>query len=114
MSIEALAALMATLLLAAALIPGKNSLSWKNRLRVWGRLLFLGGRYGEYNDYLRGPVWKELSAKARRRDGFRCRMCNSNWNLQVHHRKYPRFWGTESVADLTTLCQYCHQSISQH
>jgi hypothetical protein len=61
-----------------------------------------------YAEYLRSATWLALRLEALERDGFACRCCPSTTNLQVHHRRYPEVWGTETVEDLTTLCGRCH------
>jgi hypothetical protein len=65
--------------------------------------------YADYNEYLNSPRWHRLRDKAKKRDGHRCRMCNSNLDLVVHHRDYAERWGAESVDDLTTVCTACHR-----
>jgi hypothetical protein len=64
--------------------------------------------YPSYDDYLRSPRWQELRESALERDGHRCRFCNRNFRLAVHHRKYPEILGTEELEDLVTLCAGCH------
>lgn len=67
-----------------------------------------------YCRYLHSRRWQELRAEALVRDGCRCRSCNSAQDLEVHHRRYPAVFGTETVDDLTTLCRSCHEAISAH
>src|SRR5262245_34921947 len=52
--------------------------------------------------------WQWVRLQAFKRDGFRCRMCNGQDDLQGHHRTYDR-WGKEWVTDITTVCKRCHQ-----
>jgi hypothetical protein len=61
----------------------------------------------KYSDYLKTPEWKERRETRLKRDDYKCRLCNSKSNLQVHHRTYKRI-GCEHINDLTTLCQPCH------
>ncbi len=65
-------------------------------------------QYSSYPEYLASPRWVELREYALERDGRRCRICNSSKFVQVHHRKYPKNWGEETVEDLTSLCDDCH------
>src|SRR5689334_574107 len=105
----------ALLILAVFLLPSSlGSLSWKNVLRVWLIRLHIKRPYGYY-DYLESPVWKELRRRAKARDGSRCRICDDAdpSHLQVHHRRYPKIYGTETLDDLTTLCDLCHELISR-
>lgn len=61
-----------------------------------------------YEDYLKTLEWQEKRDQALERDGYRCRNCNSNEKLHVHHRTYIRR-GNEEINDLTTLCNDCHE-----
>ena len=61
-----------------------------------------------YAAYLRTARWSELRAEALERDGHRCRFCDGTVRLTVHHRRYPRVFGTETVDDLTTMCSGCN------
>lgn len=60
-----------------------------------------------YQTYLRSRRWKEKAKRAKRRAGYRCQICNSSMNLEVHHRTYERL-GYEADDDLTVLCARCH------
>jgi hypothetical protein len=60
-----------------------------------------------YHVYLHTPEWSQRAAHARARDGYRCRLCNSDDQLDVHHRTYERR-GAEAEDDLTALCRRCH------
>ena len=61
-----------------------------------------------YEEYLKTHEWQEKRRQSLERDGHRCRVCNSDKNLDVHHRTYIRR-GNESLNDLTTLCRSCHE-----
>lgn len=61
-----------------------------------------------YEEYLQTPEWQEKRELALERDGYRCRNCNCDKNLHVHHRSYERR-GNEDINDLTTLCNDCHE-----
>jgi hypothetical protein len=69
-------------------------------------------QYESYDNYLKSPRWEYLRQETLERDGRKCRLCNSSEYLNVHHRKYPKNWGEETVDDLTTLCQRCHEKFS--
>ena len=75
----------------------------------WRRL---SARQQAYHDYMRSDVWRRLRREALDRDGRRCRLCNANEALQVHHRYYPEVLGTETVDALTTLCGACHEAVA--
>lgn len=63
-----------------------------------------------YHDYLKTITWKKLRKTAIHLANYRCQLCNSPFNLNVHHRKYPEKLGQESVTDLIVLCRVCHTS----
>jgi predicted HNH restriction endonuclease len=66
-------------------------------------------RWHSYDDYLRSAVWRSKRARALRRAGEACQVCNARDRLQVHHREYEGRWGEEPDDDLTVLCDDCHQ-----
>ncbi len=45
------------------------------------------------------------------RDGFRCQLCGTRRNLQVHHIRYRSHCGGDSTDNLLTVCQGCHAAI---
>lgn len=62
----------------------------------------------QYHEYLQSKVWGVIRERVLRRDNHRCRVCNDDEGLNVHHRTYERV-GSEKDEDLTTLCRVCHQ-----
>lgn len=64
-----------------------------------------------YGEYLKTPEWTAKRAKALRFANFRCQLCNSGANLNVHHRTYERR-GHELMGDLTVLCADCHSTFT--
>lgn len=61
-----------------------------------------------YKEYLETDHWQVVRSRALYADKFRCRVCNSPDNLNVHHRTYEQR-GREEPQDVVTLCQPCHQ-----
>lgn len=61
----------------------------------------------EYKDYLETDHWKKLAEETKRLAGYRCQVCNSERNLNAHHRTYERK-GDELQGDLVCLCDHCH------
>lgn len=57
--------------------------------------------------------WRAIREQCLARDDYRCRLCNSPDALQAHHRTYERF-GKEELNDLTTLCESCHDVVTDH
>lgn len=64
----------------------------------------------DYREYLRSEEWYNKRAAAIWRDGGRCRFCNSDENLNVHHRDYTHI-PDETIDDLTTVCIECHRRL---
>ena len=60
--------------------------------------------------YAQTPEWKKIRKEVIEEAGGRCRLCNSDEKLQVHHRIYNEDCaaGIESKQDLTVLCGRCH------
>ena len=64
----------------------------------------------EYEEYLACDHWKAIRQEALEWYGFRCALCYRPQPpniLHVHHRTYERV-GEEDLADLTVLCERCH------
>jgi hypothetical protein len=53
--------------------------------------------------------WQKLRARAKARDGNRCRRCGARVKLQVHHVVKPQDGGTDTLENLITLCDRCHR-----
>ena len=41
---------------------------------------------------------------------WRCQKCGSLENLQVHHKIHRSQQGDDALANLVTLCAYCHMA----
>jgi hypothetical protein len=64
----------------------------------------------KYAEYLTTDYWKAVSDAVKKRDGYRCRLCNSQHDLCAHHRTYDhRGKEMDFLGDLTTLCRRCHE-----
>lgn len=60
-----------------------------------------------YAEYLQTSHWQTVRAGALERSGHRCQVCNSDRELDVHHRTYERR-GCERDTDVIALCRSCH------
>lgn len=60
-----------------------------------------------YREYIRSPEWRAKADAAKERAGHRCQLCNSDGQLDAHHRTYKRL-GNEEPEDITVLCRDCH------
>lgn len=65
-----------------------------------------------YAAYLASPAWKALRRRVMERDRWRCVLCGSKKNLQVHHDRYDGL-GREELRDLKTVCTACHEHIHE-
>lgn len=62
-----------------------------------------------FSMYLLTDRWESLRFKRLEIDNHRCRMCNDTAEC-VHHRVYPNQLGLETIDDLTSLCNRCHEN----
>ena len=53
-------------------------------------------------------IYRRLMKRVLERDQWRCQKCASLENLQVHHKIKRSQLGDDSLANLVTLCAYCH------
>ena len=60
-----------------------------------------------YKDYLKSEHWKITRSKAVKKANFKCEVCNSKMELNVHHKTYENR-GCEPPEDLIVLCHHCH------
>jgi 5-methylcytosine-specific restriction endonuclease McrA len=57
------------------------------------------------------PVsYENLRQKVLRRDGWRCQVCGTMANLEVHHQQFRSQSGHDSEENLITLCTGCHDA----
>lgn len=70
-------------------------------------------RHPDYYDYIQSDAWHKKAEDAKRRAGWRCQICNSNEDLEAHHRTYERL-GYERPDDITVICAKCHDLFSRH
>jgi 5-methylcytosine-specific restriction endonuclease McrA len=62
---------------------------------------------------LRKEDYRELHQQILRRDGWRCQLCGSMQNLEVHHMRFRSHGGDDSEQNLITLCAECHARVHQ-
>lgn len=68
----------------------------------------------DYKEYLKTSYWKVTRERALRKAHYKCQLCNSNENLNVHHKTYEHK-GSEirHMDDLIVLCQKCHSKFHE-
>src|SRR5688500_4705193 len=88
----------------------KRRIAWRHRLYLLFYELWVDTADDKrrYYEYLRSSRWDSLKKHRLSWDHHRCRLCNTDDQLSVHHRWYPDEFGQETVDDLTTLCRTCH------
>ena len=59
---------------------------------------------------LKEENYRELRKHILRRDGWRCQLCGSMTNLEVHHKQFRSHSGEDDEQNLITLCFNCHSS----
>ncbi len=59
-------------------------------------------------------AYEGLRQQVLRRDGWRCQLCGSMLNLEVHHKQFRSHSGSDSESNLITLCARCHASSHRH
>lgn len=67
----------------------------------------------EYKEQLKHPFWFKKRKEILKRDDYKCRLCGSKQNLQVHHIKYindKMAWEYKNKY-LITLCDVCHNKV---
>ena len=65
----------------------------------------------KYYDYLHSEEWQAKRLQALVRDNFRCQLCGSGTNVQVHHINYENLHTDAELDDLVTLCKACHEKV---
>jgi len=60
-----------------------------------------------YKEYLQSNHWKAMRKRQLKLANYKCGLCNSKDNLNVHHKTYENR-GDEKDEDLIVLCQECH------
>ena len=69
-----------------------------------------------YRNYICSHEWRSSTGRLQELAAAlgRCRLCNVHSDdavIHVHHRTYERF-GCEWASDLTTLCEECHDVVT--
>ena len=55
--------------------------------------------------------YKKLCRQVLARDNWRCQVCGSRNNLQVHHQQLRSQQGSDEDSNLITLCAECHAQL---
>ena len=57
------------------------------------------------------PSYAKLTRDVLQRDNWRCQICGTMVNLEVHHQQFRSRGGSDSESNLITLCNGCHRAI---
>jgi 5-methylcytosine-specific restriction endonuclease McrA len=60
---------------------------------------------------LNPTAYESLRQQVLRRDGWRCQLCGTRANLEVHHKQFRSHSGHDSEQNLITLCVRCHEEM---
>lgn len=58
---------------------------------------------------LHADSYQQLRLQVLERDGWRCQLCGSMINLEVHHAQLRSHQGADRHENLITLCAECHK-----
>ena len=70
-------------------------------------------KFLDYYEYLQSKEWQIVRRKRLQIDGYKCQMCGTGKNLQVHHISYEHLGQEKEIDDLVTLCKECHQKVHE-
>lgn len=55
--------------------------------------------------------YEELRQRVLRRDNWRCQLCGSMKNVEVHHQRFRSRAGEDTESNLITHCARCHSAL---
>jgi 5-methylcytosine-specific restriction endonuclease McrA len=55
----------------------------------------------------------QLRQQVLERDNWRCQVCGSRRNLQIHHKQLRSQQGSDDECNLITLCASCHKALHE-
>lgn len=74
---------------------------------------YRAAQYISYPEYLRSPYWRRLRECMLWLADYRCQVCKSEKDLEVHHASGYSCLGHERPEDLIVLCRRCHELYSR-
>lgn len=63
----------------------------------------------KYLKYLYSSTWKDKRREALRLAGYRCCVCGTTNNLNVHHKHYKTLYRENPAEDLLVVCRIHHR-----
>lgn len=78
--------------------------------RVWAPRIGIDSppTFGSYERYMQSAWWGNIRQHTLEWLGGECEFCGRS-AVQVHHVRYPKKFGTESVKSLYAVCKSCHE-----
>jgi len=67
-------------------------------------------KFVNYHEYIKSDTWKRTCKAKLKSVGYKCEMCGSAMNLNVHHITYKNL-GHEELDDLLVVCKNCHKKL---
>ena len=63
-----------------------------------------------YENFLKSKYWREVKKLVLKRDKYKCIICGSSKELNIHHSSYKNHFNEHNhLEDLDTLCRKHHQ-----
>ena len=63
--------------------------------------------------FYQSRTWHAIRENARRRDIYKCRICESKNAVDGHHLTYENWGGNEKPKDILSLCRECHGKVHE-
>lgn len=76
---------------------------WQSRDTEWDKW---------YQAYISSPEWKDKRSRVLERDNYQCKACERRKATQVHHLTYKHV-GDEPLFDLVSVCDTCHDRLTE-
>lgn len=73
-----------------------------------------GFAFAADKDFYKSEKWLELRKLCLMRDGYKCRKCGKDHELNVHHLRSRSRGGEDALGNLLTLCEDCHSEYHHH
>jgi len=55
--------------------------------------------------------WQRTRQAVLVRDGYKCRVCKTKENVDVHHIRFRSLGGEDSTSNCAAICRVCHAEI---
>lgn len=68
-------------------------------------------RKRRYKNYMQSKEWRALRKRVLERDEYKCAVCNSKNNLEVHHLFYEDDIYNGKLYQMITLCKKHHKQL---